>query len=100
LFRGGPQKIDDFETRWIVVTSLEGHWGLSRYWRTKRLRNARYDLAKANSLVEDHQDDINKLAEGGLVILSDLINDTCFIEIGWMVIEKCNDASPLEPVQT
>lgn len=27
LFRGGPQKIYDFETRWIVVTLSAGHWG-------------------------------------------------------------------------
>jgi len=49
---------------------------------------------KVDSLVKDYQDEINKLDEGGSVFLSNLINDTHLIEIGWMVIEGYDGAGP------
>ena len=60
----------------------------------------RYDWAEVDSLVKDHWDDINKLAERGLVVLSYLIDNTHLIEIGWMVFEGCNGIGPSKPVQT
>ena len=55
---------------------------------------------EVDSLVKDHQDDINKLAERGSVVLSDLIDDAHLIETGWMVVKVCDGVGPSEPVQT
>ena len=50
--------------------------------------------------MEDHQAKINKLAEGGLVFLTDLINDKSLIEARWMVVEGCDTVGPSKPAQT
>jgi len=57
-------------------------------------------LVDVDSLVEDHQVEINKLAEGGPVFLTYLINDRSLIEVRWMVVEGHNSASTSKPAQT